>query len=81
MKLKSDPKYALKSFLALKMRECCNVVEDDDSSSSLTKTSFQTGPDYSPRPREPGYSQLAVQPNEERLGIRSICATNVVIRY
>ena len=31
MKLKSDPKYALKSFLALKMRECCNVVEDDDT--------------------------------------------------
>ena len=30
MKLKSDPKYALKSFLALKMRQCCNIVEDDE---------------------------------------------------
>ena len=30
MKSKYDPKYALKSFLALKMRECCNVVEDDE---------------------------------------------------
>ena len=29
IKSKSDPKYALKSFLALKMGECCNVVEDD----------------------------------------------------
>ena len=25
--------------------ECCNVVEDDDSSSSLTKTALQTGPE------------------------------------
>ena len=29
IKSKSDLKYALKSFLALKMHECWNVVEDD----------------------------------------------------
>ena len=34
MKLKSDPKYALKPFLALKMHECCNVVEDDDDTAA-----------------------------------------------
>ena len=60
-----------------------NVVEDEEDGHRKRKTSFQTGPD---RPmllssaKVPCYSQLAVQPNEERLGVGSICATNVVIR-
>ena len=69
MKSKSDPKYALKLFLALKMRECCNVVADDEAVRQLLSSA-----------KVPCYSQLAVQPNEERLGVGSICATNVVIR-
>ena len=52
-----------------------------------TKTAIQTGPDQESCPiatlssaKLPGYSQLALQPKEKRLGVGSICATNVVIR-
>ena len=48
------------------------VVEDDEDVFRAVRQLLSSA-------KVPFYSQLAVQPNEERLGVGSICATNVVI--